>query len=289
MADDSPIYVRFFTAPADLAACFTTIYHMTVDLPPGERMVDMLLPEWANMRFFSKTVAGPDSASLRSAGAQRFQATGPSAAPTGFEIGRSRVWGIGLSPLGWARYVGAEAANYVNMVFDGEAEEAFANLSTLCEMLCGAGRDLDRQFESVCEQLRTAAPMPKDADRIIAVQEAMADPYLTHVEDFADRLNLSKRTLERLCKRHCGFSPRVLLRRQRLVRTLGAFLTEPGRWTSVIDRHYHDQAHFVHEFKSFIGMSPSEYAALPHPVLGAFAAERRRIWGSPVQSLDRRG
>ena len=289
MADDSPIYVRFFTAPADLAACFTTIYHMTVDLPPGERMVDMLLPEWANMRFFSKTVAGPDSASLRSAGAQRFQATGPSAAPTGFEIGRSRVWGIGLSPLGWARYVGAEAANYVNMVFDGEAEEAFANLSTLCEMLCGAGRDLDRQFESVCEQLRTAAPMPKDADRIIAVQEAMADPYLTHVEDFADRLNLSKRTLERLCKRHCGFSPRVLLRRQRLVRTLGAFLTEPGRWTSVIDRHYHDQAHFVHEFRSFIGMSPSEYAALPHPVLGSFAAERRRIWGSPVQSLDRRG
>ncbi|WP_435200140.1 helix-turn-helix domain-containing protein [Qipengyuania sp. 902] len=289
MASDCQIDVQFFAAPADLAPCFTTIYLMTVDLPPGERVVDMLLPEWANMRFFSDTVAGPDSAALRSAGAQRFQATGPSAQPTRFEIGRSRVWGMGLSPLGWARYVGAEAADFVNLVFDGEAEEAFAKLSTLCEMLCGAERDLDRQFESVCEHLRTAAPMPKDADRIIAVQEAMSDPYLTHVEDFSDRLNLSKRTLERLCKRHCGFSPRVLLRRQRLVRTLGAFLTEPGRWTSVIDRHYHDQAHFVHEFKSFIGMSPSEYVAMPHPVLGAFAAERRRVWGSPVQSLDRRG
>lgn len=289
MADESPIDVRFFTAPADLAPCFTTIYHMTVDLPPGERMVDMLLPEWANMRFFSNTVAGPDSATLRSAGAHRFQATGPSAEPTGFEIGRSRVWGIGLSSLGWARYVGAEAADYVNMVFDGEAEEAFADLTTLCETLCRVDSDLDRQFESAIAQLREAAPSPQDADRIIAVQNAMADPYLTHVEDFAGRLGLSKRTLERLCKRHFGFSPRVLLRRQRLVRTLGAFLTEPGSWTSVIDRHYHDQAHFVHEFKSFMGMSPSEYAALPHPVLGAFAAERRRIWGSPVQRLDSRG
>ena len=284
MADDSPIDVTFFTAPADLAPCFTTIYHVTVDLPSGERMVDMLLPEWANMRFFSDTAAGPDTASLLSAGAQRFQATGPSAQPTRFEIGRSRMWGMGLSPLGWARYVGVEAANYVNLVFDGETEEGFASLAKLCETLCRADGDLDRQFESAIAQLREAAPMPQDADRILAIQNAMADPYLTHVEDFAGRLGLSKRTLERLCKRHFGFSPRVLLRRQRLIRTLGAFLTEPGSWTSVIDRHYHDQAHFVHEFKSFIGMSPSEYAAMPHPVLGAFAAERRRVWGAPVRA-----
>ena len=284
MASDSPIDVRFFTAPADLAPCFTTIYHLAVDLPPGERMVDMLLPEWANMRFFSDTAAGPETASRLSAGAQRFQATGPSAQPTRFEIGRSRMWGMGLSPLGWARFVGAEAADYVNVVFDGESEEAFAGLTTLCGPLCRSEADLEHQFGAAVVQLREAAPMPKDADRILAVQNAMADPYLTHVDDFAGRLGLSKRTLERLCKRHFGFSPRVLLRRQRLVRTLGAFLTEPGSWTSVIDRHYHDQAHFVHEFKSFMGMSPSEYAAMPHPVLGAFAAERRRIWGSPVQS-----
>ena len=289
MADGSPIDVRFFTAPADLAPCFTTIYHMTVDLPRGERMVDMLLPEWANMRFFSDMAAGPDTASLLTAGAQRFQATGPSAQPTRFEIGQSRMWGMGLSPLGWARFVGEEAANYVNVVFDGEAEEAFAGLTRLCEKLCQNEADLDRQFESAIAELREAAPMPKDADRIVAVQNAMGDPYLTHVEDFASRLVLSKRTLERLCKRHFGFSPSVLLRRQRLVRTLGAFLTEPGSWTSVIDRHYHDQAHFVHEFRSFMGMSPSEYAAMPHPVLGAFAAERRRVWGSPVQTLDRQG
>ena len=34
-------------------------------------------------------------------------------------------------------------------------------------------------------------------------------------------------------------------------------------------------------------MSPSEYAALDHPVLSAFMAERARIMGSPVQTLDR--
>jgi len=72
-----------------------------------------------------------------------------------------------------------------------------------------------------------------------------------------------------------------------LMRSLAAFMLEPrASWSAVIDRHYHDQSHFVHEFHAFMGCTPSDYAAQPHPVLGAFMAERKRIWGSPVQTLD---
>ena len=79
----------------------------------------------------------------------------------------------------------------------------------------------------------------------------------------------------------------LLLRRQRLMRSLAAFMLEPrASWSAVIDRHYHDQSHFVHEFHAFMGCTPSDYAAQPHPVLSAFMAERKRIWGSPVQTLD---
>ena len=42
----------------------------------------------------------------------------------------------------------------------------------------------------------------------------------------------------------------------------------------------------MHEFHTFMGMSPTQYAAMPHPVLAAFMEERQRIWGSPVQTLD---
>ena len=98
---------------------------------------------------------------------------------------------------------------------------------------------------------------------------------------------MSKRTLERLCAKHFGFSPLLLLRRQRMMRTLSTFmLYERSKWSAVIDQHYHDQAHFVREFHSFMKMSPSEYASMPHPILSAFMKERNRVLGSPVQTLD---
>jgi hypothetical protein len=34
-------------------------------------------------------------------------------------------------------------------------------------------------------------------------------------------------------------------------------------------------------------MAPSEYAAMPHPILDTFIHERARIHGAAVQTLDR--
>jgi len=99
---------------------------------------------------------------------------------------------------------------------------------------------------------------------------------------------MAARTLERLCRRHFGFPPKLLLRRQRLMRTVSAYMVDPNRnWSKVIDGRYHDQAHFVREFQQFFQMTPSEYASMDHPVLAAFMAERKRILGSPAQTLDR--
>jgi methylphosphotriester-DNA--protein-cysteine methyltransferase len=91
-----------------------------------------------------------------------------------------------------------------------------------------------------------------------------------------------------VCRRHFGFPPKLLLRRQRFMRSLAAWmLGGMGKWSTAIDELYTDQAHFNHEFHEFMGMAPSEYAALPHPILSAFMAQRARTWGSPAQTLDR--
>lgn len=281
------IDVRFFAPPADIAPCFTSFYRIEIDLPEGETVIDYLQPEWANLRYFASNPPNASVAGGPQIGPRRFQATGPSSRPSRFEIGKTRTWGIGLMPLGWARFVGAVAGDHVNLGFDGEQSELFAPFVPLCDILCVEDGDDDDQFEQLVAFFRTLAEPPRDAEKILTIHEVMFDPYLLHVEDFAARTGFSKRTLERLCHRHFGFSPRLLLRRQRLMRTLAAFMIEGGSWTSVIDRHYHDQAHFVHEFQAFMGMSPSEYAAMPHPILGAFMAERQRVWGSPVQTLDK--
>ena len=102
---------------------------------------------------------------------------------------------------------------------------------------------------------------------------------------------MSIRTLERMCHRYFGFTPKLLLRRQRFMRSLSAFMLHQSqkggaRWTEAMDEEYHDQAQFTREFSEFMGMTPSAYAALPHPILASFMEARARIWGSAAQTLD---
>ncbi len=281
------IDVRFFAPPADLAPCFTTFYRLDVKLPEGETLEDWLQPEWANLRFFADNPPSahlPDGQGVEGA---RFQATGPSSCPTHFRLASTRMWGIGLFPLGWARFVGVDASEQANTVVDGELSPVFERFTPLCEYLCRRDLSDEEQFGAITEFFRNLAEPPRDQARIQKVHEVMVDPRLLQVEEFAEKSGLSKRTLERICARHFGFSPRLLLRRQRLMRSLAAYMLEPeASWSDVIDRHYHDQSHFVHEFHAFMRCTPSEYAAHPHPVLSAFMAERKRIWGSPAQTLD---
>ena len=281
------IDVRFFAPPADLAPCFTTFYRLEVRLPKGQQLEDWLQPEWSNLRFFTDNPPAarfPDGPGVDGV---RFQATGPSSCPTHFSVGRTRMWGIGLFPLGWARFIGVDASEHGNTIVDGEENAPFRRFAPLCKVLCSREHSDEEQFAHLTDFFRSLAGPPRDAARIQRIHEVMVDPRLLQVDEFASRCGMSKRTLERLCSRHFGFPPRLLLRRQRLMRSLAAFMLEPdASWSQVIDRHYHDQSHFVHEFHAFMRCTPSEYAAQAHPVLGAFMAERKRVWGSPAQTLD---
>ena len=282
------VKVQFFAPPADLAPCFTTFYKMEVRPPEGEVLTDYLQPEWSNLRFFMGEPPRAYPPEGGEAVTSSFQATGPSSLPTRFELPATSMWGIGLLPLGWARYIGAQADEYANTICDGHSSEVFFAFAKLYDALTAEGYDDQAQFSFITDFFRNLAPMPRDACRILKVHEAMVDPYLMEVGALANQVGITTRTLERLCKRHFGFPPRLLLRRQRMMRSLAAFMLAEGKsWTETIDRHYHDQAHFVHEFHTFMGMSPTQYAALPHPVLAAFMEERQRVWGSPVQTLDK--
>ena len=288
--DTGRLDVRFFPPPADLEPYLTLIYHLKVSLPPGETIEDYLQPEWANLRFYcgasAKRHGQVESSGPTRLGEARLHVTGPRARALHFETGSTEVWGVGLMPLGWARFVGVPASDYVDFAGDGEEDPAFAGFSPLCDVLCEPGEDEDEQLAALVGYFRNHPGRTSDEDRIRAIYEAMVDPYLVNIEDFADAAKMHKRTLERLCRKRFGFSPRFLLRRQRMTRCLMAFmLAKEKNWRQTIDLHYHDQSHFFREFQTFMGMSPSEYAALPHPILGAFAAERQRVWGAPVREV----
>ena len=281
------IDVRFFAAPPDLEGCFTTFYRMNLTVPDGGVVVDHLHPEWTNLRFFGG--AAPDCRMQGCAplSGAAFTLTGASSQPLRFALGSTRMWGVGLFPLGWARFIGGRASELANQVVDGAAHPAFAAFAGLADQLHRPGADDESEFALLIDTFRKARRPVREEAAIRKVHAAIVDTEMSSVAELAARAGLNPRALERLCRRHFGFPPKLLLRRQRTMRTLTAYMIAPGvSWSSVIDGHYHDQAHFVREFQSFMQMSPSEYAALPHPVLSAFMTERKRILGSAVQTLD---
>jgi AraC-like DNA-binding protein len=292
MTQGCRVDARFFAPPAEFADCFTSIYRLDLSVeeagPDGAcRLEDWLQPEWGNLRVFSGDLPAAQVASGAIVADARFTVTGPSALATRFELGATRMWGIGFLPLGWARIMRLPASRYANLLADAENHPDFARFSPLIEVIDGANDD-EAEYARIVEILRGFDAPVADCARIRAVHAAMVELGLASVSEFAARAGLSVRALERICRRHFGFPPKLLLRRQRFMRSLSAWmLGGMGRWTAAIDELYTDQAHFNRDFHAFMGMGPSEYAALPHPILAAFMEERARVWGSPAQTLDR--
>jgi AraC-like DNA-binding protein len=279
---------EFREPPEAFAGCFTTFYHLTLDLPEGgeARVTDYLQPEWANIRFFCGSGPEAEIAATRVSGA-RFVGTGPSSLPCRFSMGPVRMWGVGFLPLGWARFFNADASACANIICDGAAHPAFSHFAGLTEALCDPEATLDEQYAALVAGMAAAMRPNRDEPRIARVHGALVSGDHASVHDLAEACGMSMRTLERTCMRYFGFSPKLLMRRQRFMRSLTAYMLHRGtRWTEAMDAHYHDQAQFSREFREFMTMNPSEYAALDHPILTSFMEARARVWGSAAQTLD---
>jgi AraC-like DNA-binding protein len=277
----------FREPPPEFAGCFTSLYHLTLDVPEGAgRVTDYLQPEWANIRFFCGTTPDAEIAGGRVSGA-RFVGTGPSSLPCGFSLGTVRMWGVGFLPLGWARFFSADASSCTNIICDGAAHPAFSHFAGLTDLLCNPEADIEEQYEALVAALARAMRPNRDEPRIARIHAALVSGEHASVHELADACAMSIRTLERICARYFGFSPKLLMRRQRFMRSLTTYMLQRGtRWTEAMDAHYHDQAQFTREFREFMTMNPSEYAALDHPILTSFMEARARVWGSAAQTLD---
>ena len=287
---DVRIATRFFAVAPALRPYLSTIYLTEVSVPTGTRVDDYLHPEWANLRFIdgdrplASIGGGPVVAT------SRFVATGPTSTASYFAAGNMRLWGIGIIPMGWAKFIPLPADDLADRSCDGAAHPAFAAFVPLDEKLRrvndvdAAAAMIDAHF---CAMLDRAPP---DDPAILAAHRALVDDDLATVADLSAKLGLSERSIERLSHRAFGFSPKLLLRRQRFLRSLARFMLDPSMaWIDTMDHHYYDQAQFTRDFAKFMGMSPREYAARPKPILGAAAKARAVAAGAAVQGLHAPG
>ena len=289
-SSDVHITTRFFAVSAALRPYLSTIYLTEVSVPTGSRVDDYLHPEWANLRFVDGDAPLASVGGAPAVATPRFIATGPTSTATYFAVGNMRVWGIGILPMGWAKFIPLAADDLADRFCDGAAHPAFAALAPLGAALRGVN-DVDAAAAMIdahfCALLKDAPP---DDPAILVAHRALVDDDLATVADLSAKLGLSERSIERLSHRAFGFSPKLLLRRQRFLRSLARFMLDPSMaWIDTMDHHYYDQAQFTRDFTKFMGMSPREYAARPKPILGAAAKARAAVAGAPVQGLHKPG
>ncbi|WP_298306072.1 AraC family transcriptional regulator [uncultured Erythrobacter sp.] len=277
---------EFHAPDRQFEGCFTTYYQLELDVAGDGVVEDFLQPEWANLRFFggSRPACELEDHSLSDT---RFVVSGPSSRACQFSVGSCRMWGIGLLPLGWARLIDQDAYDYSNTLIDGARHQAFAKFDQLSDLLCNPDAAQDEQLEAINRTMEKLMRPNRDEDKIVRVHHELVNGDHLAVGKMADACAMSIRTLERVCRRYFGFTPKRLMRRQRFTRSLTTYMLHRGAlWTEAMDEEYHDQAQFTREFTEFMTMTPSKYARLEHPFLASFIEARARIWGSAAQALD---
>lgn len=110
--------------------------------------------------------------------------------------------------------------------------------------------------------IETVPEPPPDALLANAMAELIdSDPAVLRVEDAAESLNVSVRTLQRLARRYVGLPPLMMIRRRRLQEAAERLRTDPSANLAAIaaDLGYADHAHLANEFRTVLGLTLSTY------------------------------
>ena len=110
-----------------------------------------------------------------------------------------------------------------------------------------------------------AEQLPEVSDEALLANAMAAkiagNPDLVRVEDIAEELAVSVRTLQRLAKKYVGLGPAALIRRRRLQEAADRVRRYPEVELAAIAAEfgYADQSHLANDFQRFLGFTPSSY------------------------------
>ena len=276
-----------YTLPTQRLRPYVSAISLTQVDPESGTIFDQVYPEWPNIRLS----ADGDMACRPGPGALErcnpIAGIGPTSHATHFSLAPGRYWTIGLLPLGWARFTDARASDYADSWEHATTDSVFDCFAPLLEIATGGRNEDDTVARMEAHLLSLLARPARDEDKILRAHAALVDPAVTTVSELADQSGMTVRTLERLSTSAFGFSPKLLMRRQRFLRSLQHFMLDPSlAWLDTLDTQYVDQAHFIRDFKRFMDTTPRKYAAAPHPVLWAAAHARAAAAGTAMQVLQ---
>ncbi|MCW5899883.1 MAG: AraC family transcriptional regulator [Flavobacteriales bacterium] len=174
---------------------------------------------------------------------------------------RVDVFGIRFKPEGWQPMIGLAASDLIAGHGD-IADVMGAAHADLCERIREA-RDTMAMIDAADGWfLRRIAGLPAQRDYVHQAAELIRRaPSNVRIEDLPGLVCIGQRQLERAFKQRVGVTPKQYQRMQRLNR-VNRLLLQGRRMdlTQVaLACGYFDQAHFIREFRTFIGERPGRF------------------------------
>ena len=103
------------------------------------------------------------------------------------------------------------------------------------------------------------------------MNEISQDDFFDNIENVASRYGITSRYLQKLFLQYTGLTPKLYSKINRFQNSLRLVTKKEISLTSIAyDCGYFDQSHFIREFKSFTGFTPSAYALGSSPITLAF-------------------
>jgi len=115
---------------------------------------------------------------------------------------------------------------------------------------------------------KRSGSIEKVADILTSIKNNAEEDKIGHI---ASRHGITPRYLHKLIHQHTGLSPKSFNKISRFQLSLRLIAKNDRPFTSIAyDCGYFDQSHFIRDFKSFTGLTPSAYLENRSPVNGLF-------------------
>jgi AraC-like DNA-binding protein len=285
MTEQIAVSMRFRVPPESLRDLITSYYVIEMQGPPDAVVEDLLHPEWGNLRFRLRSEWHALDADGRKVEGMTTALFGPTSRARAVIARPGKLLGVGLTPLGWTTLIRMPADALADAIA-GPGGELGQEVTLLREQLLGDASEA-AMFERLDAYFNGRALLrDRREPQIRELHAALLDPTIVTVEGLTTRTGLSQSALARISLRSFGFTPKLLLRRQRFLRTLAALAaSEEKPIGKLLDGAYVDHSHFNRDFKRFMGLSPSEYLARTRLILKAAMGSREQSLGAALQGL----
>lgn len=251
---------------AQLAPWVDNHWTLRWDLPDGTTFPSTVIPHPAC------NLSVEDGAARAEADGERVLVTGVTTRRFEVDVrGRGWVHGVKLRPGGLVALLGDRAPDARSLT---DRTLPAADLlpapvhSALDALVPGtSAADATALASSALAQLVPGTPDPAYERLLEVVDLALGDRTLLRVEQVAERVGVSRRTLERLFARYVGVGPKWVLARYRMHDVVTA-LDEghPGSLADLAAAHgFYDQAHFSRDFTALVGVAPRDYRGRQSP------------------------